>query len=105
MKRCCGSIIPNAYSTRGEADSDAIRQQGTADFVMHAAVIGRNLHPYVLGAEYSIADPYLYMLASWHPDKAALHAQLPAIGAHAALMQARPAVAKIEAEHANQAAS
>ncbi len=93
------------YSTRGEADSDSISKQGTADFVTHASVIGRTLHPYVLGGEYSIADPYLYMLASWYPDKTGLHAQLPALGAHTALMQARPAVAKVEAEHANPAAS
>ncbi|MGO9427057.1 MAG: glutathione S-transferase family protein [Steroidobacteraceae bacterium] len=93
------------YSTRGEADSEAISQQGKADFVTHAAVIGGRLHPYVLGAEYSIADPYLYMLASWYPDKAQLHARLPALGTHAALMLARPAVAKVEAAHASPAAS
>jgi len=93
------------FSTRGEADADAISQQGAADFLTQATVIGRSLHPYVLGAEYSIADPYLYMLASWYPDKAALHAQLPALGAHTALMLARPAVAKVEAEHAKRAAS
>jgi len=88
------------FSSRGEADGDAVRQQGLADFDAHAALIARSLSPYVLGADYSIADAYLYMLASWHPDKAALHARLPRLGAHSGLLIARPAVAKVEADHA-----
>ena len=92
------------YSPRGEADGDAIRQQGTADFMTHAELISRSLRPYVLGAEYSIADVYLYMLASWHPDQAELRARLPGLGAHTALMLARPSIAKVEADHASQAA-
>lgn len=92
------------YSSRGDADSDAIREQGMVDFLTHVELIGRNLHPYVLGAEYSIADAYLYMLAGWYPDKAELHARLPAIGEHASLVLARPAVAKVEADHARHAA-
>ena len=91
------------FSSRGDADSDAIREQGTADFLTHAQVIGRGLRPYVLGAEYSIADAYLYMLAGWYPDMAELHARLPALGAHAGLMRARPAIAKVEADHAQHA--
>jgi glutathione S-transferase len=91
------------FSSRGDADSDAIREQGTADFLTHAQVIGRGLGPYVLGAEYSIADAYLYMLAGWYPDMAELHARLPALSAHAGLMRARPAIAKVEADHAQHA--
>jgi glutathione S-transferase len=92
------------FSSRGDADGDAIREQGTVDFLNCAGLIGRSLNPYVLGAEYSIADAYLYMLAGWYPDKAELHAQLPALGAHAGLMRARPAIAKVDADHATHAA-
>jgi len=91
------------FSSRGDADSDAIREQGTADFLTHAEVVGRGLCPFVLGAEYSIADAYLYMLAGWYPDMAELRARLPALGAHAELMRARPAIAKVEADHAQHA--
>jgi glutathione S-transferase len=91
------------YSSRGEPDADAIRQQGQADFLAHAALISRSLNPYVMGTEYSIADVYLYMLASWYPDQAELHTVLPSLGAHTALLSARPAVAKVEADHASQA--
>jgi glutathione S-transferase len=91
------------YSPRGEADADPIRQQGTADFTAHAALIGGHLRPYVLGDEYSIADAYLFMLASWYPDQAQLHARLPPLAAHAERIRARPAVAKVEADHAQAA--
>ena len=92
------------FSSRGDADGDAIREQGTVDFLTHAELISRTLSPYVLGAEYSIADAYLYMLAGWYPDKAELHARLPALGAHTGLMLARPSIAKVQADHANHAA-
>jgi len=91
---------PARYSARGEADSEVIRSQGMADFVTHASLVARSLHPYVLGADYSIVDVYLYMLTSWYPDRADLVSRLPPLGAHSALVAARPAVAKVEADHA-----
>jgi glutathione S-transferase len=94
-------FYPARYSSRGEPDAEAIRRQGMADFLEHASVIGRRLDPYVLGATYSIADPYLYMLTSWYPEPAQLEAQLPAIAAHAARIRTRPAVIKVEADNAS----
>jgi glutathione S-transferase len=89
------------YSTRGKADAEAIRQQGTDDFCTHLALVSQGLGPYVLGADYSIADAYLYMLASWHPgEKSELYARAPKLQAHANLVSARPAVAKVDADHA-----
>jgi glutathione S-transferase len=91
------------YTTRGEADAAVVREQGKADLLAHLSFIARSLDPYVLGADYSIADVYLYMLASWHPEKDELLARLPSIEAHTARMLARPAVAKVEADHAAHA--
>jgi GST-like protein len=88
------------YSARGDADAAAIREQAAADYGAHLSLLGRTLNPYVLGEHYSLADPYLYMLASWFPDKDALFARLPALGAHAATVSSRAAVAKVEADHA-----
>jgi glutathione S-transferase len=88
------------YSTRGEADGAVIRDQGLADYRTHMELIARNLQPFVLGSEYSIADVYLYMLVSWYPDRDELTRRLPALAAHWDLVRARPAVAKVEAEHA-----
>jgi glutathione S-transferase len=89
------------YSARGEADAEAIRLQATDDFRAHLALIGQGLGPYVLGADYSIADVYLNMLVAWHPgDKSELYARVPKLEAHAKLVSARPAVAKVAADHA-----
>jgi glutathione S-transferase len=89
------------YSSRGEADAEAIRQRGTDDFCTHLALVSQGLGPYVLGADYSIADAYLHMLASWYPgNKSELYARAPKLEAHAKLLSARPAVAKVGADHA-----
>ena len=89
------------YSTRGEADAEAIRKRGIDDFCTHLALISQGLGPFVLGADYSIADAYLYMLASWYPgQKTELYARAPKLEAHAKLVSARPAVAKVDADHA-----
>lgn len=88
------------YSARGAADADAIREQGIADYAAHLTLIARALDPFVMGADYSAADAYLYMMASWHPNKDELMVRLPALAAHAALLRGRPAVAKVEADHA-----
>jgi GST-like protein len=89
------------YSPRGETDAAAIREQGTIDYCTHLGLIGQGLGPYVLGADYSIADVYLYMLASWYPgEKTELYRRLPKLEAHAKLLAARPMIAKVEADHA-----
>ena len=81
--------------------ADAIREKATADYLAQLEYIAGSLDPYVLGDAYSVADPYLYMLASWSPlDKAGLHARIPALGMHAARVGARAAVARVEADHA-----
>jgi glutathione S-transferase len=89
------------YSARGETDAEAIRKQGTDDFCIHLALISQELGPYVLGADYSIADAYLYMLASWYPgEKKELYARAPKLEAHVKLISERPAVARVDADHA-----
>ena len=89
------------YSPRGETDAEAIREQATADYCAHLGLIGQALDPYVLGADYCIADVYLHMLASWYPgEKIDLYRRAPQLAAHAKLVSARRAVAKAEADHA-----
>jgi glutathione S-transferase len=89
------------YSVRGGEDAAAIREQSLNDFSRHLELLGRELSPYLLGSEYSIADVYLYMLSSWHPaGKDVLFSQVPALRAHAELLARRPALSKVEAEHA-----
>jgi glutathione S-transferase len=88
------------FSTRGAADAEAIRDQGTADYLANLSLIDAVLAPYVLGADYSIADSYLSMLAGWHPgDKAQLYARMPRLEALVSRVSARPSVVKAEADH------
>lgn len=51
--------------------------------------------PYLLGERYSAVDPYLLMLTLWHPAGRDLHVRHPGLGAHAARLRARPALARI----------
>ncbi len=89
------------YSTRGAADSEVIKTQATSDYLRQLELISRELSPYVLGAEFSIVDAYLFMLASWCPlAPEVLYQQFPALGRHAKLVAARPTVQKVEADHA-----
>ncbi len=91
---------PERYSAGG-VSVDAIKLKAKLDFVAHLEVISSSLAPYVLGDRYSIADAYLYMLASWWPDdKLQFSARLPKIAAHTQVIAARPAVKKIQALHA-----
>lgn len=54
--------------------------------------------PWVLGETYSIADAYLYTIASWLPGDGVDLAGLPATQAHHQRMEQRPAVQKALAE-------
>jgi glutathione S-transferase len=95
------TYYPVRYSSRGENDAEPIREQGTRDFLAHLTLISQALDPYVLGNQYSAADLYLYVLASWFPGGTSdLHARLPALGTHAQKLSLRPAVSTVEIDHA-----
>lgn len=92
---------PHRYSTRAEADAKVIRDQADIDYFAHLGLISNALNPYVMGERFSIADVYLYMLATWWPgDRSAMPERLPLLAKHAALIAARPTIIKAEAEHA-----
>lgn len=92
------------YSARGESDAAAIGEQARIEFILSLELIAPSLDPYVLGPVYSIADVYLYMLATWWPgDKEQLFAKMPPLRRHTDLVSSRPAVAKVEADHATLA--
>lgn len=91
------------YSSRGEADAAAVAAQAGREYAEHLSFIGRVLDPYVLGADYSLADTYLHMLASWLPDRQELLARVPPLALHSEKVSGRPAVRKVEADHAKYA--
>ncbi len=89
------------YSTLGPAGVDPIRDRATKEYAEHLELISARLDPYIFGKDYSIADAYLHMLASWFPgDQRELHCRLPRLGAHAERLSLRPSVVKTTADHA-----
>jgi glutathione S-transferase len=89
------------YSTRGEADAEVIRAQATSDLLRQLELISRELSPYVLGAEFTLVDVYLHMLASWCPlEPEQLYQHFPSLGVHAGLLAARATVQKVDADNA-----
>jgi glutathione S-transferase len=56
--------------------------------------------PWVMGEHYSIADPYLYTLATWMEGDGVDPARFPKVTAHRARMAALPAVQKVLAAEA-----
>ncbi|MFN4089787.1 MAG: glutathione S-transferase family protein [Alphaproteobacteria bacterium] len=51
--------------------------------------------PWVMGAAYSVADPYLYTVTRWLERDGVDPARFPRVADHRARMEARPAVAKV----------
>ena len=93
---------PERYSSAGAAAAAHIKTQALADGIGHLETVHAALSPYVLGADLSAADHYLYMLASWYPlDDATLAARLPKLRQHADRMRRRPAILKADADHAD----
>jgi glutathione S-transferase len=56
--------------------------------------------PWVLGKSFSVADCYLYIIASWMPDDGVDLTKFPKISAHLAAMNKRVAVQRVMASYA-----
>jgi len=55
--------------------------------------------PWVMGAQYTICDPYLFMVARWLKVDGVDETAFPNILAHRARMEARPAVQSVMKHH------
>jgi glutathione S-transferase len=89
------------YATAGSSIAAAIKAQALTDYGHHLELIHGALSPYVLGPKLTAVDPYLHMLAGWHPGgESALTARLPKFTQHAELLRQRPATRKAERDHA-----
>ena len=89
------------YATGGAAAAAHVKAQALGDYRQQLRMLEGQLRPYLLGETYSLADPYLYMLAGWYPEDAdELMQELPALARHARLMRERPAVVRAEKDHA-----
>jgi glutathione S-transferase len=95
-------FYPDRYSGAGEAAAAHLKKKALADWTGHLEMVHAALSPYVLGAQLSAADHYLYMLASWYPpDDPALASRLPKLAQHAELVRRRPATRKADKDHSH----
>jgi glutathione S-transferase len=88
------------YTSGAAAAAADVKAQALADYRRQLTTLDAQLRPYLLGETYSLADPYLYMLAGWYPDEVP---ELTSLARHARLMRERPAVARAEKDHADPA--
>lgn len=89
------------YSRGGEGAAEDIKQQAIEDFPRLVSIIVPALSPYVLGAEISAVDYYLYVVGGWYPHgREPLHRNWPALARHTQLLAARPSVRKVDADQA-----
>jgi len=92
------------YGSRFTIDPDggeAVSRSARVALDRHFGVLNDALSdgPYLLGETFSAVDIYLWMLVQWHPDIPQLHKANPDIQRHSELVAARPAVARVWAEH------
>jgi glutathione S-transferase/GST-like protein len=97
------------YSERYSTAPDAlpgIRAAAAAYFEENAALIESWLGegPYLLGERFSLVDPYLAMLLSWHWDPEAFLPRVPKLQRLMQAVVARPRIAPLWAWHRGEAA-
>lgn len=73
---------------------EAAEREFEANWAIAAGAFGEG-GPYLLGGCFSIADPYLAMIAVWHPEPKRLLARLPALGRLVEAVRMRPALAAL----------
>lgn len=91
--------LRKAYSDRYGSDAASIKACGETYVERHYAILEEAIKgPFLLGGDFTMADIYLWMLASWM-DQAWLAANCPKVAALAAAVGARPLIAPIHAAH------
>lgn len=89
------------YTSDGEKGAAPVKAQAGKDLEKQFSILENALLPNLAGTELTLADHYLYMLATWwDPSPDALYAKHPKIAALAKRLEARPAIAKVLKENA-----
>jgi glutathione S-transferase len=100
-------VFSHLFRSERWADSDGAQSEMKAKVPSNLAQVFKLIEdrlgdgrPWVGGAQYTVADPYLYLFARWlERDGAGGSAGMPLTKAHRDRMQQRPAVQRIlEAE-------
>lgn len=92
------------YAERYTSDPggvEGVRRSAAEQFERCSDIIEREIAegPFLLGAELSVADPYIAMLAEWHWTPEAFFAKRPKLAGLRKAVASRPALAKLWAEN------
>lgn len=89
------------YTADGAQGAAAVKAQARTDLDKQFAIVEAALSPNLAGAELTLADHYLYMLATWYdPAPDALYAKHRRIADLGKRLEARTAVRKVLEENA-----
>jgi glutathione S-transferase len=91
---------PDRFTTDPKGP-EGVKAAAVADMDRHFAMLNEALNPgpYLLGETFSAVDIYLWMLTAWHPGPQQMFAKNPRVKQLAELVQGRPAIARVWAEH------
>lgn len=104
----CSTVhVAHAHKGRGARWTDdaaaieALKKKVTQNMADCFALIETDMltGPWVMGKDYSICDAYLFTIARWLEGDSVDIARFPKVHAHFQRMQARPAVARVLAQH------
>jgi glutathione S-transferase len=100
----CSTVhVAHAHMRRGyrwsddESAQESMRRKVPQNMADCFALIERKMFkgPWVMGADYTIADPYLFTIASWLESDGADPKRFPKVHDHRNRMATRPAVKKV----------
>ena len=99
--------VAHAHKMRGSRWSDDVSSHDAmrakvAENMTECAALIENLYlqgPWVMGEQYTICDPYLFLVSRWLKGDGVDESAFPNILAHRARMEARPAVKAVLAHH------
>lgn len=105
----CSTVhVAHAHRTRGhrwtddQAAIEALKQRVPQNMADCFGLIETRMFkgPWVMGEDYSVADPYLFTIASWLENDSVDPQRFPRVHDHRNRMQDRPAVARALAANA-----
>jgi glutathione S-transferase len=88
------NIRPQRYGD-GEAAAEAMRAKAPVALAEYFGLIQERFadgRPFVMGEQYTVADPYLFVFERWLKGELGRLADYPGVAAHHARVAARPAV-------------
>ena len=99
--------VNHAHGFRGYRWSDdaaaqeSMKKKVAQNMTDCAAIIENDYFegPWVLGKQFTVSDPYLYIISTWMPGDGVDMSKFPKISAHKAAMDQRPAVQKVMANY------